>query len=172
MGRATIELAPPRSRNATPQRSSRGAALGRHKAKKQLQADIATLLEAEHVPRPIPGDRVRATAELLFPSPRRRDEGNYRDSLEKALGDALAPHDPDAPWRWLSDDTPDHFTFGAVIFGQTPLSEWRSVDGHLVRRRRPAVAIVTLAWGEDLAEQLELEARALRRQLATRKEPA
>lgn len=55
-------------------------------------------------------DRVHATASLRFPQRRRRDEGNYRAPLEKALGDALVGG------GYLADDTPDHFTFGAVTF--------------------------------------------------------
>lgn len=54
--------------------------------------------------------RVHATASLRFPQRRRRDEGNYRAALEKALGDALVQG------GYLSDDTPDQFTFGAVTF--------------------------------------------------------
>lgn len=53
--------------------------------------------------------RVHATAEITLPKNRRRDEGNYRDVLEKALGDALQ-------LQWLPDDTPEFFTFGEVTF--------------------------------------------------------
>lgn len=54
--------------------------------------------------------RVHATASLRFPQRRRRDEGNYRAALEKALGDALVQG------GYLADDTPEYFTFGAVTF--------------------------------------------------------
>jgi hypothetical protein len=162
MGVAELEVAPPRSMNAAPGKGTRGAAMGRHKAKRALQADLVKLLQAAGVPQPIPGGRVRATAELLFPTERRRDEGNYRTALEKALGDALAPA-PSAEERrlgleplnvWLEDDTPDRFTFGAVTFGLTE----RGYKG----KRRPAVARIRLVWGEDLARELELELAALR----------
>lgn len=53
---------------------------------------------------------VHATASLRFPQRRRRDEGNYRAPLEKALGDALVAG------GYLADDTPEQFTFGAVTF--------------------------------------------------------
>lgn len=53
---------------------------------------------------------VHATASLRFPQRRRRDEGNYRAALEKALGDALVQG------GFLVDDTPEYFTFGAVTF--------------------------------------------------------
>lgn len=51
---------------------------------------------------------VTATARLFFKERRRRDEGNFRVILEKALGDALTNG------GWLPDDTPDHYRFGAV----------------------------------------------------------
>lgn len=54
--------------------------------------------------------RVHATAELRFPTRRRRDEGNFRGMLEKALGDALQGG------GWLEDDTPEFFTFGELVF--------------------------------------------------------
>lgn len=150
MGTVTIETAPPRSMNVAPGQHW----ATRHKRKRQTQGELAILLLAAGVPRPIPGDRARATARILFPTNRRRDEGNYRTALEKALGDALAPADPDSPFRWLSDDTPAHFTFGTVTFGRTDLDT--------LGRRRPAVAIVTLAWGDDLATALQAEADQLR----------
>ena len=56
---------------------------------------------------------VYASAELTFPTKRRRDEGNYRTPLEKALGDVLVSG------RWLTDDTPDHYRFGGVVFSST-----------------------------------------------------
>lgn len=161
MGTAVLELAPPASMNKAPAAGSRGARMARHKAKRGLEADLARLLLAADVPRPIPGDRVRATAELLFPAVRRRDEGNYRTALEKALGDALAPHDTASPFRWLSDDTPEHFTFGAVTFGQTPAVEFHH-GRELVRRHAPALCRITLVWGDDLADLLTSELEQLR----------
>jgi hypothetical protein len=171
MGVAELELAPPRSMNAAPQRSTRGAAIARHKAKRGLQADLARLLLAAGVPRPIPGDRVRASAHIVMPVARRRDEGNYRTALEKALGDALAP----APskeerelgleplFRWLSDDTPEHFTFGSVTFGETGSDRVPRADGRGYRTvRRPALCIVRLVWGDDLVAELEAELEQLR----------
>src|SRR5947207_1933958 len=68
------------------------------------------LLLAEQLPRRL--ERVEASAVLTFPTRRRRDEGNYRALLEKALGDALVEG------RWLVDDTPERFTFGTVSFAE------------------------------------------------------
>lgn len=82
-------------------------AVGR-RHKRQWQNDLAVLLMARGVPRGL--QRVEASAVLTFPTRRRRDEGNFRVLLEKALGDALVEG------GWLPDDTAQHFTFGAVTF--------------------------------------------------------
>jgi hypothetical protein len=112
--------------------------------KRQLQAQLVLLMLAAGVPRPVPGDRIHATARIVHPTNRRRDEGNYRAAMEKALGDALAPHNPDVLHRWLSDDTPEHFTFGAITFakeaGCTPRCE------------------LTLTWTDDEDDDLETAA--------------
>jgi hypothetical protein len=81
-----------------------------HGLKTRWQRNIEALLMAEGLPRPLPG-AVRATAELRFPTARRRDEGNYRPLL--ALGDALVNG------RWIADDTPDLYSFGVVTFDAT-----------------------------------------------------
>jgi hypothetical protein len=79
-----------------------------HRKKQAWQADIERLLLAEQLPRGLA--RVHATASLRFPQRRRRDEGNFRWLLEKALGDALTNG------RWLADDTAEEFTTGALVF--------------------------------------------------------
>jgi hypothetical protein len=95
----------PPSLNAVAGRGNRFAFIG---AKRKWQTLLGTLLMAECVPRDL--DRVEATAVLSFPTRRRRDEGNYRALLEKALGDALVEG------GWLSDDTSEQFRFGALDF--------------------------------------------------------
>lgn len=80
-----------------------------HTAKSRLQRDLELLLMASGLPRRLDG-QVKATAVLRFELRRRRDEGNYRALLEKALGDALVNG------GWLPDDTPDLYTFGALTF--------------------------------------------------------
>jgi hypothetical protein len=47
---------------------------------------------------------------MTFPDRRRRDEGNFRFFLEKALGDALVSG------GWLADDDGARFSFGSVAF--------------------------------------------------------
>ena len=105
--RATVELGylPP-SFNVTGHAHWRRV----HAAKRTLQRDLEFVLLVDRVPRPIPGGHVEASATLLVPDRRRRDEGNYRTPLEKALGDALVNG------GWLPDDTPAHYRFGAVAF--------------------------------------------------------
>jgi len=95
----------PPSLNAIAGRSNRFAF---SRAKKQWQRDLGVGLMALGVPRNL--NRVEASAVLTFTTNRRRDEGNFRVLLEKALGDALVEG------RWLDDDTPDHYRFGAVDF--------------------------------------------------------
>lgn len=136
MPEVTITCAVPRSVNAT-NGSSRWK---RHRLKTRAQADLAMLLLAEGLPRPVPGDRVHAVARIVHPAKRRRDEGNYRAPLEKALGDALCPprrkRELERPAGWLSDDTPEHFTFGAITFDVDP--------------DRAAYCELTLTYGAEL----------------------
>jgi len=51
---------------------------------------------------------VNARATLQFKQRRRRDEGNFRVILEKALGDALVEG------GWLKDDTAEQYRFGGL----------------------------------------------------------
>lgn len=78
------------------------------RAEKKWRETFETLLMVERVPRKLLA--VDASASLRFPSKRKRDEGNYRTILEKALGDALTNG------GWLPDDNPDYYTFGRVRF--------------------------------------------------------
>lgn len=77
--------------------------------KAEWQGIWETLLMEADVPRNRFG-RCSVSAELRFPVERRRDEGNFRTPLEKALGDAC--HNG----RWIPDDDHDRFRFGEVRF--------------------------------------------------------
>lgn len=55
---------------------------------------------------------VDAEAVLTFPSKRRRDEGNFRMLLEKALGDILTTG------GWIPDDIPEHYAFNGLSFSE------------------------------------------------------
>lgn len=77
--------------------------------KKELQLTLEMLLLSAGLPRDL--SRVEAWAMLRFPRAGvRRDEGNFRWMLEKALGDALKNG------RWLHDDTADEFSFYLLRF--------------------------------------------------------
>lgn len=69
---------------------------------------MAALVNASVPASPI--TRIEATALLTFPTHRRRDTGNFRTPLEKALGDCLVQHGA------LRDDTPDQYEFGWLRF--------------------------------------------------------
>lgn len=91
--------------------------------KKSWQAAIAMALEASGLSRGL--ERVVAEGRAIFGDHIRRDQGNHRFMVEKALGDALvfgtpAP-DPKrkspewwerTPGGWLEDDDWDRYEFG------------------------------------------------------------
>jgi hypothetical protein len=52
--------------------------------------------------------RIVAEGEITFPDRKRRDQGNHRFLLEKALGDALVIG------GWLEDDDWAHYEFGGL----------------------------------------------------------
>ncbi len=90
-------------------------AVGR-KAKQDWEQWLSIALMEQRVPKGL--KRVEATATLRFKQKRRRDEGNFRALLEKALGDVLQAG------GWLADDTPDFYRFGAVtLFAPVPQPE-------------------------------------------------
>lgn len=101
--RITLDRTPP----SLNQIGARGNPRQFHRRKKGWQQ----LLEGElmlgtaqgAMPRPVAA--VTVSGVLEFPTNRRRDEGNFRSLLEKALGDALKNG------RWIEDDTPDHYLF-------------------------------------------------------------
>lgn len=74
-----------------------------------LKHDLRILLLAERY-QTRDDEGVYATATLFFQVNRRRDEGNFRAELEKALGDVLTEG------GWIPDDTPEHFRFGRIDF--------------------------------------------------------
>lgn len=100
---------------------SRGSAFAFHREKKRLENDLVTAMLVAKVPKG--AHCVEATAVLYPPTAHKRDEGNFRTILEKALGDALQAG------GWLPDDTPEHFTFGRLTFGE---------------KRKPALTVVEL----------------------------
>jgi hypothetical protein len=57
-----------------------------------------------------PWDRVTVEGEITFPDRRKRDQGNHRFMLEKALGDVLQEVGA------LRDDAWDFYTFGHLAY--------------------------------------------------------
>lgn len=86
------------------------------KAKRDWEGWLQIALLEQRVPKGL--KFVSATATLRFKQRRRRDSGNHRPLLEKALGDVLQSG------GWLEDDTPDFYSFGKVtLFAPCPRPE-------------------------------------------------
>jgi hypothetical protein len=80
--------------------------------KKEWQARFLGALTAAELPHGLA--RVIVEGQITFPVSRRRDEGNFRFFLEKALGDTLTAG------GWLTDDAADRYSFGALLFAHEP----------------------------------------------------
>lgn len=74
-----------------------------HRIKKEWEGKLLAAMLKAKVPKGL--SQVQATAHCRFKTSHKRDEGNFRWLLEKALGDALQLHGA------LDDDTVDEFTF-------------------------------------------------------------
>lgn len=74
--------------------------------KKVWQEILIEQLERSDVARPLV--RVVVEGEVTFPDRRKRDQGNHRFFLEKALGDALVEG------GWLEDDDWERYEFGGL----------------------------------------------------------
>lgn len=101
-----------------------------HAEKKKWEDMLFIALHEAKVPKRL--KKVHATASLRFTDRRGRDEGNFRATLEKALGDALQ-------LQWIPDDTADIFTFGALTFEEKPGTKRTTIvldveEGTAVRR--------------------------------------
>lgn len=117
-GRVAIAIPrTPKSFNAAGARDPRGF----HKEKVGWEYEMALLLRDPE--NGLPGwptgpqlQKVTASAQLRFASNRKRDEGNFRVLLEKALGDALqgGRHWPEG--KWIPDDTFAHYSFRHIEF--------------------------------------------------------
>lgn len=81
---------------------------GFHTEKKSWQEEIGQLLMLARLPRN--GERAMAGARMRFPDVGRRDSGNFKGVVEKALGDALVAG------RWIPDDDDKRFVFAGVEF--------------------------------------------------------
>lgn len=70
------------------------------------ETHLAALVERTDLPRPVA--RVTVEGLLTVPDRTRRDQGNFRVILEKALGDALVAG------GWLEDDDWTRYSFGGL----------------------------------------------------------
>ena len=75
------------------------------KAKQDWEQWLLIALLEQRVPKGLAS--INASATIRFKERRRRDEGNFKPLIEKALGDVLQN-------GWLEDDTPELYRFGAV----------------------------------------------------------
>lgn len=80
--------------------------------KKTWQGLLAELLEDSDLPRGL--GRVTVEGLVTFPTAGRRDQGNHRVLLEKALGDALTDG------GWLEDDDWTRYEFGQLSMRVEP----------------------------------------------------
>lgn len=74
--------------------------------KAQWQTLLAELLAATDLPKGLA--HVLVEGEVTFPTRQRRDQGNFRFLIEKALGDALVDG------GWLDDDDWTRYEFGGL----------------------------------------------------------
>jgi hypothetical protein len=81
---------------------------GFHTEKKSWQEEIGQLLMLARLPRN--GERAIAGARMRFPKGGRRDSGNFKGVVEKALGDALVEG------RYIPDDDDQRYVFTGVEF--------------------------------------------------------
>lgn len=88
--------------------------------KEEWSALLAGALEASGLPRDL--GRVLAEGEATFPDRQRRDQGNYRVLIEKALGDVLVNGSEKAgiAGGWLPDDDWSRYEFGGLAYNHEP----------------------------------------------------
>jgi hypothetical protein len=81
---------------------------GFHREKKAWEDEIGFMLMAALLPRL--GERAIAGCKMRFPRRGRRDSGNFKGVVEKALGDALVAG------GWIPDDDAARYVFVGVEF--------------------------------------------------------
>ena len=98
--------APPSYNAVGTGRGSSGAAMVGANLKQAWERLLRELLAESGLPKSLGG--VYVEGEITFPDRSRRDQGNYRVILEKALGDALVKG------GWLKDDDWTRYEFGQL----------------------------------------------------------
>jgi hypothetical protein len=85
-----------------------GDPMAYQEAKRRWSAILHLLLEASGLPKGL--EHVLVEGEATFPDRARRDQGNYRVLIEKALGDVLTAG------GWLADDDWGSYEFGNLTY--------------------------------------------------------
>lgn len=94
-----------------------GANMHAYQATKHLwQSILSPLIEEAGLPLGL--GRVEVEGTMCFPTRTRRDQGNFRGYLEKALGDALVAG------GWLEDDDWTRYEFGALRMAYEKGEAW------------------------------------------------
>lgn len=78
----------------------------------------ALTLALSEVPLPRPCGRILVEGEMCFPTRVKRDQGNHRFIVEKALGDALQVG------GWLEDDDWSRYEFGGLAYRYEKDESW------------------------------------------------
>lgn len=84
--------------------------------KKGWQEALALALDASGLPRGL--GHVLVEGQMCFPTAHKRDQGNHRMIVEKALGDALVAG------GWLEDDTWNRYEFGGLSYTYRKGESW------------------------------------------------
>lgn len=91
---------------------------------KNWKVRLTALLEAAGVPYGL--ERVYAEGQVCFPDRTKRDQGNHRFIIEKALGDALVDG------GWLEDDNWSCYEFGALRHAYSKGDAWTALTLHTI----------------------------------------
>lgn len=113
---AMVHVGTPQSLNFTAGRAAQFTYQAMLKAWKER---LAQLLEESGLPRPL--EHVLAEGQCCFPDRIRRDQGNHRFILEKALGDALVDG------GWLEDDDWTRYEFGRLHHAYEKGESWTAL---------------------------------------------
>lgn len=112
----------PPSMNIQMQASRASSRFAYQNVKDAWQERLYELLKASELQRGM--GHVLAEGQMCFPDKRRRDQGNYRYMIEKALGDALVEG------GWLADDSWHQYEFGRLRYAYMKGEAWTIITLH------------------------------------------
>ena len=111
-----VHVGAPQSLNAEASQSTRFAYGNQKKA---WQARLTKLLEDSGLPKGLVAVHVRG--QVCFPDRTKRDQGNHRFLVEKALGDALEKG------GWISNDDWTRYQFGNLDYAYDKGQSWTAL---------------------------------------------